>query len=73
MATPENGAQLRWRVESLERRVEEKADKDDVTRIEEALKALTGQVNRLVFAVLAAALSGATAAVLFAVNLVGPR
>lgn len=72
MATPENGAQIRWRVESLERVVESKADKDDLARIETALNALTSQVNRLVYAVLAATLSGATAAVLLAINLTGP-
>lgn len=73
MATPENGAQLRWRMESLERVIELKADKDDVTRIEKALDQLAGQVNRLVYAILAATLSGATAAVLLAVNLAGPK
>ncbi len=72
MATPENGAQIRWRVEALERVVELKADRDDVVRIETALDRLSSQVNKLVYAVLAATLSGATAAVLLAVNLAGP-
>lgn len=71
MATPENGAQIRWRVEALERVVELKADKDDMERIEGALNRLSGQVNNLVYALLAATLSGATAAILLVVNLTG--
>lgn len=62
---------VRWRLEALEREIVTKADADDVQRVEVALNRLSTQVNRLVYAVFAATLSGATAAVLLAVNITG--
>lgn len=70
-AEPANGATIKWRLNTLERVMDTKADADDVKRVEAALDRLSAQVNRLVYAVFGATLSGATAAVLLAINLTG--
>lgn len=64
-----NGNTLAWRLGRLEAEVENKADGADLERMEKAVNGLTASVNRLILLAFAATLSGATAAILVAVQL----
>lgn len=65
-----NGNTLAWRLDRLEAEVEAKADTADLKRLEEAQKVLTASINHLIILTFTATLSGATAAVLLAVQLI---
>lgn len=64
-----NGNTLAWRLGRLEAEVEGKADTADMERMEKAVNSLTASVNRLILLAFAATLSGATAAILVAVQI----
>lgn len=68
-----NGNTLAWRLGKLEAEVDRKAGVADLQRLEEAQKILTASINRLIVLAFTATLSGATAAVLLAVQLISTR